>query len=276
MLAADIGSARSYTATSTVLTTLFMWPYPKVIAHRGGGTLAPENTLAGMRCGMEHGYRAVEFDVMLAADHVPVIVHDPQFGRTIPGTGNVSDTPAAVLQTLDAGSWLSPRFAGEPVPLLEQVLDFCDAHGMWMNIEIKPAPGYEAETGRIVGERVARRYAAAIASGVNDPLALPLFSSFSFEALMQAGRAAPGIARGFLTDRILPDWRDRLAALDAVALHTNHKYLTAAQAAEIKSAGYGLFCYTVNTPERAQELLRWGVDAFCTDRLDLIGPDPAD
>ena len=56
-----------------------MWPFPKIIAHRGGGTLAPENTLAAMRCGLSHGFRAVEFDVMLSGDGVPVLMHDPVF-----------------------------------------------------------------------------------------------------------------------------------------------------------------------------------------------------
>ena len=54
-----------------------MWPYPRILAHRGGGTLAPENTLAALRCGLAYGYRAVEFDVMLASDGVPVVVHEP-------------------------------------------------------------------------------------------------------------------------------------------------------------------------------------------------------
>ena len=48
--------------------------------------------------------------------------------------------------------------------------------------------------------------------------------------------------------------------------------LTRAQAAEVKAAGFGLFCYTVNTPERGRELFGWGVDGLCTDRIDLIGP----
>ena len=74
-----------------------MWPFPRIIAHRGGGTLAPENTIAGLRCGLEHGYRAVEFDVMLSADGIPVLMHDPAFGRTVPGIGNVSETSAALL-----------------------------------------------------------------------------------------------------------------------------------------------------------------------------------
>ena len=64
-----------------------MWPYPKVLAHRGGGTQAPENTIAGLACGLAHGFHAVEFDVMLAKDGVPVLMHDPELGRTVSGKG---------------------------------------------------------------------------------------------------------------------------------------------------------------------------------------------
>ncbi|WP_420476543.1 glycerophosphodiester phosphodiesterase [Noviherbaspirillum sp. ST9] len=243
-----------------------MWIYPRVLAHRGGGTLAPENTLAGIRCGLAHGFRAVEFDVMLSKDSIPVLMHDPEFGRTVRGAGKVGETTAAELARLDAGGWFSTVFAGEPVPTYEEVVHFCRENGVWMNVEIKPSPGAEAATGRVVGE-VTRRLFEGVDGG------LPLFSSFSFEALEEAKSAAPGIPRGLLADVIPPDWRERLQALDAVALHTNHKHLLPERARAVKQAGYGLFCYTVNTPERAREILDWGVDAFCTDRIDLIGPN---
>ncbi len=45
------------------------------------------------------------------------------------------------------------------------------------------------------------------------------------------------------------------------------------EAQAVKQAGYGLFCYTVNKPARAKEIFGWGVDGFCTDRIDLIGAD---
>jgi glycerophosphoryl diester phosphodiesterase len=63
-----------------------------------------------------------------------------------------------------------------------------------------------------------------------------------------------------------------LRTLDAIALHTNHKNLSAEKAKAVTKQGFGLFCYTVNDPARAKEILGWGVDAFCTDRIDLIGP----
>ncbi|TFW06911.1 glycerophosphodiester phosphodiesterase [Oxalobacteraceae bacterium OM1] len=245
-----------------------MWPYSKVIAHRGGGTLAPENTLAGMRCGLAHGFRAVEFDVMLSSDRIPVLMHDPQFGRTVRGGGRVCDTSAAELAAMDAGAWLSAEFAGEPVPTYEQVVEFCRANGIWMNVEIKPSPGFEQETGEVVA-----RFTQQLFAGETDVRKLPLFSSFSYAALRAAQGAAPGIPRGYLLKSLPADWAKQLRALEATALHTDHKNLTREQAAAVKEAGYGLFCYTVNTPERAQEILGWGVDAFCTDRIDLIGPD---
>lgn len=239
------------------------WPYPKIIAHRGGGTLAPENTIAAMRCGLEYGFHAVEFDVMLSKDGVPVLMHDPLFGRTVCGEGGVAASLAAELQQMDAGSWFSERFAGERIPTYVQVIEFCQQHRIWMNVEIKPVPGFEEITGRVVAEVTKQMQAGGDV----------LFSSFSFDALMQAKLAAPEIKRGFLTDQIESDWRQRLEQLDAVALHTNHKHLTPEIAQQIKAAGYGLFCYTVNTPERAREILDWGVDAFCTDRIDLIAAD---
>jgi len=247
-----------------------MWPYPKVLAHRGGGTLAPENTLAAFRCGLEYGFHAVEFDVMLSKDGIPVVIHDPEFGRTVAGRGSVAQTAYADLQKLDAGGWFGQRFAGEPIPAYTDVVAFCRQHQIWMNVEIKPAPGVEEDTGRVVGALTERLFADL---AVIDYAHLPLFSSFSFPALMAAKQAAPTIPRGFLMDSITPDWKACLQEAGARALHTNHKYLTPELAAVIKDAGYGLFCYTVNTPERAHEILQWGVDGFCTDRIDLIPPD---
>ena len=253
------------------------WPYARVIAHRGGGTLAPENTLAAIRVGIEHGFRAIEFDAMLARDDTPVLMHDPTLQRTARRAGAVSDFHAADLARLDVGSWHSPRFAGEPVPSLDETLAFCRASGVWCNVEIKPAPGRESATGRVVAERVAQAYADALrAAGdrrENVVPAVPLLSSFSVEALEAARAACPDLPRGWLIDRVPPGWPARLEELGCVALHTNHRHLTAPAVAQVKATGAWLFCYTVNEPARARELLAWGVDAFCTDRIDLIGPD---
>jgi glycerophosphoryl diester phosphodiesterase len=248
-----------------------MWRYPKVLAHRGGGTLAPENTMAGLRRGMRAGFHAIEYDVMLARDGVPVVMHDPWLGRTVPGSGHVYDYDALELAGMDAGSWFASAFEGEPVPLFVEFAQFCKAHGVWMNIEIKPAPGYEIETGGAVARIAAAMFADELAAGQIGRA--PLLSSFSHDALMAAREVAPALPRACLMSELPPDWERRAREVDAVAIHANHRHLTPQQAGEVKAAGFGLFCYTVNEPARARTLLGWGVDAFCTDRIDLIGPD---
>jgi glycerophosphoryl diester phosphodiesterase len=248
-----------------------MWPYPKVLAHRGGGTLAPENTLAGLRRGMEAGYRGIEFDVMLARDGVPVVLHDPFLGRTLAGAGHVYDYDAQELAVMDAGGWFARAFEGEPVPLFVEFAQFCKGHGVWMNIEIKPAPGYEIATGGTVARIAAALFADEIAAGALAQV--PLLSSFSHVALEAARDVAPQLPRACLMSELAPDWERRAREVAAVAIHTNQRHLTPRQAADVTAAGFGLFCYTVNAPARARELLGWGVEAFCTDRIDLIGPD---
>jgi len=243
------------------------WHYPRVVAHRGGGILAPENTLVGMDAAVFHGHVAVEFDVMLAGDDVPVLMHDDVLGRTVAGSGRVADLPSDELTMKDAGSWLAPRFSLARVPRYVDAVAWLRQQGVWMNVEIKPSPGADVATGEIVG-----RITQAMFAGVHDLALKPLMSSFSVDALLAARRTAPDIPRALLLSHVPTDWQAQLTAVDAIALHCNHRHLTPDLAARVKAAGYGLFCYTVNEPERARELLQWGVDAFCTDRIDLMGP----
>lgn len=252
------------------------WPYPRVLAHRGGGKLAPENTLAAIRVGRRYGYRGIEVDAMLAGDEVPVLMHDPTLSRTTSGRGAVADFDAAQLAALDGGAWHSPQFAGEPVPTLAAAVAECRAHGTWINIEIKPAPGTAARTGEVVARETARLYADLLrpggdrAEGVDARV--PLLSSFEPEALAAARAAAPDIPRGYLLHFVRRDWERVLANLGCVALHVNHRQLNPELARAVKAAGYWLFCYTVNDATRARELFGWGVDALCTDRIDLLPP----
>src|SRR5262249_18815271 len=151
---------------------------------------------------------------------------------------------------------------------------FCRRHQIWINIEIKPAPGHESVTGTEVAHVTAKAYADLVRprgdQGDQVEPQVPLFSSFSREALGAARAGVPDIPRGLLVGPVPADWEEQLEGLDCVALHCGHKHLTRALARTLKDAGYWLFCYTVNEPGRARELFDWGVDALCTDRIDLI------
>lgn len=250
-----------------------MWRYPRILAHRGGGTLAPENTLAGLQRGIGFGFRAIEFDVMLARDGVPVVMHDPYLGRTVSGAGHVFDYDAHELARMDAGSWFGADYRGEPVPLFVEFAQYCKAQGIWMNIEVKPARGFDRETGETVARITRAMFADDIAEGRLERV--PLLSSFSLAALESARDAAPDLPRAFLMSELPPGWEPLARSVEASAIHANHKHLSPALAKAVRDAGFGLFCYTVNEPARARELLDWGVEAFCTDRIDLIGPKVA-
>ncbi|KVA09555.1 glycerophosphoryl diester phosphodiesterase [Burkholderia latens] len=251
------------------MTTCPDWPYPRVVAHRGGGTLAPENTLAALDEGARRGHRMVEFDAKLSADDVTFLLHDDTVDRTSNGRGPAAGMRYAELAALDAGAWFDARFTGEQMPTFEAAAARCIAHGLAANVEIKPCPGRERDTGRrVAGDAAAYWHGAAVP---------PLLSSFSFDALQQARATAPGLARGMLYDAVPDDWHAQVVgALDCVSLHANHAELDEALVRAIKSAGLRILVYTVNDLARARELVRWGVDAVCTDRIDLIGPSSLD
>jgi glycerophosphoryl diester phosphodiesterase len=240
------------------------WPYPKLIAHRGAGKYAPENTLVAMRAGAHFGYRMVEFDVKLSADNVLFLLHDDTLERTSNGTGNAAQTTWHALSQLDAGAWHSAAFAGEPFPTFASIVAFCRANAVAMNVEIKPCPGRERETGEAVARAVLAWYGTA--------QEVPILSSFSEQALEAAGEAAPSLPRALLLDKLPTDWLERCQRLGCVALDTNWRELSAAVVQRAHSHGLAVLCYTCNEPEAVRELVEWGVDGIITDAVALIAP----
>ena len=98
-------------------------------------------------------------------------------------------------------------------------------------------------------------------------------ADFSKQPEQAAQEAAPELPRGLLLDEWRDDWRELTTRLGCVSIHLNHKLLDAARVASLKQAGLHILVYTVNKPQRAAELLRWGVDCICTDAIDVIGPN---
>lgn len=80
-----------------------------VMAHRGGGFLAPENTLAAVAKGFEAGSDLIEVDIHLTADGHVVVFHDSTLDRTTNGTGPIANLSLAQVKQFDAGSWFGPE-----------------------------------------------------------------------------------------------------------------------------------------------------------------------
>jgi glycerophosphoryl diester phosphodiesterase len=235
------------------------WPYPRIFAHRGGGSLAPENTLAAIRLGQSLGYRGHEFDVKLSNDDVALLLHDETLERTTDGKGRAADLEFEALRQLDAGAWHSEAFRGEKVPSFEEAAQLLRSANTMANIEIKPTPGFDWRTGTHVALHTQQLWSGAEVA--------PLFSSFSFEALMAAKEAAPELPRGWLVKQFTDaDW-DRLEELGAASLHTDHRRLAHSDIPRIQERGYRVFVYTINDPEVAQSFLDAGVDGLFTDNL---------
>jgi glycerophosphoryl diester phosphodiesterase len=238
------------------------WAYPKLIAHRGGGSLAPENTLAAVKLGQSLGYRAHEFDVKLSRDNVPILLHDATLERTTSGKGQASDFTWKELRELDAGAWHSAAFKGERLASFEAVARQLVGNGDMANVEIKPTPGFDRETGAVVARAAAKLWEGAKVS--------PLLSSFSFESLAAAKQATPELPRGWLTGEFTEaDWT-RLEDLEAVSLHTNHKKFDVKNVKRLHDRGYRVMLYTVNEPDVAQRLFEAGVDGIFTDNLRVF------
>ncbi|MDE2298737.1 MAG: glycerophosphodiester phosphodiesterase [Burkholderiales bacterium] len=240
------------------------WPYPLWIAHRGAGKLAPENTLAAFRVGASHGYRAFECDVKLSADGVPFLLHDATLQRTTSGHGVAARLTWDELSRLDAGGRHSRGYAGEPMPSLAGIAAYCQRNGYALNIEIKPSPGDESATGRVVATEAARLWA-----GQAVP---PLLSSFSVDALQSALDAAPALPRALLLDSLRAGWFEQAQALSCAAVVTNYSVMDATLIARLHVAGLRALVYTVNDPAEAHRLMALGIDGIITDAVDRFSP----
>jgi glycerophosphoryl diester phosphodiesterase len=138
------------------------------------------------------------------------------------------------------------------------------ANGVACNIEVKPMPGRERDTGAAVALD-----AQTLWRGADVP---PLLSSFSESALAAARDAVPELQRALLVDRIPHDWQTRLAHLECVALDSDYRELDAGIVAAAHAAVYKVLTYTPNDPQIVARLVGWDVDCIITDAIDRIAP----
>ena len=241
-----------------------VWPYPRWVAHRGAGKLAPENTLAAFKRGASHGYCMFECDVKLSSDGVPFLLHDDTLERTTDGQGIAGQQTWQALQKLDAGRWHSATYAGEPIPSLETIADYCIENNFDLNIEIKPTTGADQLTGEVVARHAARLWQNAARK--------PLLTSFKPDALQAALDAAPELPRGLLLHELWTGWLETALMLDCQAIICNHKLWDTSSVTQAKSAGFKTLSYTVNDKAEVDRLLALGTDVVITDSVDVFRP----
>ncbi len=241
-----------------------------VLAHRGLPSAAPENTMAAFRAAADAGASWIETDVDLLADGTPVLIHDTALERTTDRGGSIYGLRAADLEHIDAGRWFGPDFAGERLPTLEAFLDFVNERGLNANIELKANEQGAARSIELVD-------ALAAALGRLDAGRQVLVSSFSQPLLMAFHQRHPQYATAVLYESatIRPDWRSVAELCGAVAIHPEDAGLTEAMVRSARAAGYGVNVWTVNRPDRANQLFNWGCTGVFTDVYPFLAAGPA-
>ncbi len=168
-----------------------MSEFPRIFAHRGASSLAPENTIAAFSKAMEVGARWFEFDVDITGDGSLIVIHDDTLDRTTTGSGSYYQLGFSDIRRLDAGRWFSDTYRFERIPEAADALAFAHAQQMGANLEIKPCAG-----GARLRERLIESLAVTLRRGEG---------SLPPHRLFLRSRAARRFPRG------LPHRRARLA-----------------------------------------------------------------
>lgn len=235
---------------------------PPVIGHRGAAALAPENTLAGIRAAKAAGARWVEFDIRLTRDGALVLLHDDTLKRTAGLRRRLESLTLTDLEQLDAGSWFSPEFAGEPIPTLESALSLLAELALGANIEIKPDPGRARPLARALIDTL-----NAASHGRGVPV---LISSLDERMLREVRRIDPDIPLAIVLRRRRRVWPDLASRLGCFSIHCRNSWIRPRDVERIQETGMEALVFTVNDPERAAELLGWGVRGVFSDTPDKL------
>lgn len=231
-----------------------------VFGHRGSMAYAPMNTLAAFELAYTQGAAGIELDVHRSKDGHPVIVHNFTLDETTNGKGAVSDKSLAELKALDAGSWYADDFAGERIPSLDEVFESLGKK-LLINIEIKSVLPNTDGLEQATADSIQR----------HQMQARILVSSFNPYALRRFKRMLPTVMTGLLyAPAMRTDIQSATADTPHQARHPHHNMIDETYMRWAKTNHYYVNTWTVNSPERARELKKLGVNAVITDHPDMI------
>jgi glycerophosphoryl diester phosphodiesterase len=233
------------------------------IAHRGAAGTRPELTRAAFERAMELGADMIELDVQLTRDSELVVLHDRVLGRTIRGSGAVRELALRELQSMDAGSWFDPVYAGERVMSLDEVFELTRGR-IALNVEIKsPEPDWQA-TARQLAERLQD----------SERRRSTLVSCFDMGALYALRRESAAARLGVLwKDADLTEAWQHAARLQAVSVHPHRLLVDAEMLQSAHDRGLSVLVWTVNEPPEIDRLAALGVDGIFSDFPERLNPE---
>lgn len=236
-----------------------------IVAHRGASHDAPENTLAAFRLAWAQGADAVEGDFFLTKDHQIACIHDSKTKRTSGVEMEVSESTLEELQQLDVGNWKDPKYKGERIPTLSEVL-FTVPENKKIYIEIKCGP-----------EIVPHLLPILKQSGLDADQTIVI--SFNDKVIAETRKQIPDIPAywlaGFRENKETKMWEptidslfEKLAATQAHGLdvQANRTLVDEAFVKRLRDKQLGFHVWTVNEPADAKYFQGLGVDSITTDR----------
>lgn len=225
----------------------------KIIGHRGARGEAPENTLGGFLFALRRGVRHFELDIQLAADGVPVVIHDRFTNRTTQHRRVVALTSSNRLGSMNAatpGAWHEvervPSFY-EVLPLLEQSTS--------VQLELKP----DLPIRQVVLIRALRE----ALNGCDEKRYT--ITSFDPATLLLARTMMPDYRRGFICERRFIDNVALARRLRCKLIVFSYPILSRRTVLEAKAANLEVSCFTTNDTAQIRRLASWGVDSVITD-----------
>jgi glycerophosphoryl diester phosphodiesterase len=239
-----------------------------IVAHRGGGGTAPENTLAAFRRTIENGIAdAVEFDIQRSSDGELMVFHDADLRRTtnvrsvFPDRAEApfGDFTAAELGALDCGSWFySDAFAGEPMPTLAETLEEIGGR-VGIHLELKHPhryPGIEEDLASVLREhRLVGWEGLSVVSFEPDSLR-------RFHRILPEVRLGAAIRSTAELEE--PGIRDIVASVGIVPQYT------VAELRIVEEYGLAVSVGTPNSPRRMRETLADGIRTITSDYPEVL------
>ncbi len=239
----------------------------EIVAHRGASYEAPENTISSVKLAWEQGTNAVEVDVYLSTDGKIFAIHDHTPKRYGGPDKPVSQMSWAELQKLDVGAWKDEKYRGEKIPLLSELLPLIPPNGR-MFIEIKTGPEIIPELKRVLEkanlpckQTAVICFSDKVIAGIRKEL--PHLEAYWLSYLKKNQK--PGERKAPTVEQII----ETAKKLDTTAVDIGGD-ITESDVKKLSEAGLDCYVWTVNDPQKAHELMKWGVIGITTDKPALM------
>lgn len=240
--------------------TAFAQEMPKFIAHRGASAEAPENTMSAFKLAWEQGADGIEADFFLSKDGQVVCIHDKETKRT--GSKNlvVGQSTLAELRALEYGSWKNPKFKGEPLPLLTEILDALPKD-KWFFIEIKDNQRIVQPIADILAAKKPNKERVVLISFDDEVIKkcheiLPEYRICQLHSLKNFTKAGQA-------DRYFKQLKS--SGSQGIA-YKEHESIPAAWLSKVAGDNGILATWTINEPKSALRAIGKDVDFIITDR----------